>query len=420
MKIVLFSIGTRGDIEPFLAVGELLKRKGHQVICSFPEQFRSLANDTGLAFFPLSREFLELIEGDDAKMAMGGKVSILRKIGAYIRLYRLSEGVNRELVLQQKELIEEEHPDRIIYGGKAIYPLVWGLSHPGLSVFLSPMPCLTLYTKERPHVGFKGQYGPWFNRLTYIFANYGLIRHAVSTTKRAGIHPPVKGKEIRRELYTRKMIFLVSSTIFPRPDYWPSNAMVLGYHERNKKDNWTPGAELMTFLNTHNKVLFITFGSMTSPEPEEKISIILKSLQKHNIPSIINTSSGGLTRPETYDDKLIHFVESIPYDWIFPRVYGVIHHGGSGTTQTALKYGCASLVIPHILDQFMWNTFVADLGAGPLGVEISKLTEKKFEPRLLDLYQNESYKANALELSDKMSKEDWEAELVEMITGMKK
>lgn len=415
MKIVLFSIGSRGDIEPFLALGELLKSKGHQVICSFPENFRSLAIDTALEFFPLSEEFLELIEGDEAKMAMGGKG--LKKIGAMIRLYKLSKGVNKELVIQQKELIDKEQPDRILYGGKAIYPLIWGLSHPGRSIFISPVPCLTLYTKEHPHIGFKGKHGPAFNKLTYTLANLGLTKHVISTMKRAGLHLGVNGREIKRELHTRKTIYLVSSTIFPRPDYWPPNARVLGYYERNKKDIWTPDAELLTFLKTHKKVLLITFGSMTNPEPEEKTSVILKSLRKHNIPAIVNTSSGGLTKPKTYDNKLIHFVERIPYDWIFPRIYGVIHHGGSGTTQTALKYGCASLVIPHIIDQFMWNTFVDDLGAGPFGVAINKLTEKNFEPKLLDLFQKESYKTKALELSEKMSKEDWEAELLEMITG---
>ena len=157
MKIILFSIGSRGDIEPFLTLGELLKSQGHQVICSFPEHFGSLADDTGLEFFPLSREFRELLEGNDAKMAMGGKG--LKKIGAMIRLYRLSERVNKELVLQQKALIDREQPDRILYGGKAVYPLVWGLSHPGHSIFISPVPCLTLYTKEHPHIGFKGKHG---------------------------------------------------------------------------------------------------------------------------------------------------------------------------------------------------------------------------------------------------------------------
>ena len=415
MKIVLFSIGSRGDIEPFLTLGELLKRKGHEIICSFPEQFRHLVDDTGLDFFPLSERFIELIEGDDAKLSMGGKG--LQKVAAMLRLYKLSEGVNRELVLQEKELIDKENPDRVIYGGKAVYPVAWGIKNPNRSIFLSPVPCLTLYTAEYPHLGFKGKHGPAVNKITYNLANFGLIKHIISTMKGAGMQQVLNGKEVKNELLKRKTCYLVSSTIFPRPDYWPANAKVLGYHERDKQNAWTPSMELLAFLKTHKKILLITFGSMTNPNPEEKTSIILKVLQKNNIPAIINTSSGGITKPETYDRTLIHFVDSIPYDWIFPKVYGVIHHGGSGTTQTALKYGCASLVIPHIIDQFLWSTFVESLGAGPSGLAISKLTEKKLEPRLLDLYQNETYKIKAKELGDKICKEDWEDELIEMITG---
>jgi UDP:flavonoid glycosyltransferase YjiC (YdhE family) len=50
MKIILLSIGTRGDMEPFLAIGELLKERGHQVICAFPGQFRELAEDSEMEF----------------------------------------------------------------------------------------------------------------------------------------------------------------------------------------------------------------------------------------------------------------------------------------------------------------------------------------------------------------------------------
>ena len=180
--------------------------------------------------------------------------------------------------------------------------------------------------------------------------------------------------------------------------------------------NWKPEPELNAFLGTHKKILFITFGSMTNPEPEENTSLFLEILQKNKIPAIINTSFGGLTEPDEYDRELFYFVKNIPYDWIFPRVYGVIHHGGAGTTQTALKYGCASLIIPHIIDQFMWNTAVHDLGAGPLGVKISKLKKENFEPILLDLYQNESYKSKAMEIGMKMKEENWEAELLDIIT----
>lgn len=97
---------------------------------------------------------------------------------------------------------------------------------------------------------------------------------------------------------------------------------------------------------------------MINNDPTEKTKIILNILQRNGIPAIINTASGGLVEPENYDKEQFYFVNRIPYDWVFPKLYAVIHHGGSGTTHTAIKYGCASLIIPHIIDQYVWNKIV--------------------------------------------------------------
>jgi UDP:flavonoid glycosyltransferase YjiC (YdhE family) len=77
MKIILISIGTRGDMEPFLAVGELLKENGHQVLCAFPEQFRNLAKDWQLEFASLGPKFIDLSESEVGKAVMGGSESSL-------------------------------------------------------------------------------------------------------------------------------------------------------------------------------------------------------------------------------------------------------------------------------------------------------------------------------------------------------
>ena len=71
MKIILISVGTRGDMEPFLAIGEILKEKGHQVICAFPEQFRNLVEDTDMEFASLGTKFIQMLESDLGKAAMG-------------------------------------------------------------------------------------------------------------------------------------------------------------------------------------------------------------------------------------------------------------------------------------------------------------------------------------------------------------
>lgn len=100
IKIILISVGTRGDMEPFLSIGEILKEKGHQVICAFPEQFKTIAEESDLEFASLGPKFIELLESEDGKAAMGGSGSGFRKLVAYIRLASHQTDANKELVHQ--------------------------------------------------------------------------------------------------------------------------------------------------------------------------------------------------------------------------------------------------------------------------------------------------------------------------------
>ena len=179
--------------------------------------------------------------------------------------------------------------------------------------------------------------------------------------------------------------------------------------------HWQPDKNLTDYLEKHNKILFITFGSMINTEPGKNTKIILDILERNKIPAIINTASGGLAKPDRFNFELIHFVSQIPYEWIFPKTYGVIHHGGSGTTHLALKNGCATMIIPHIIDQFVWNNIISDLGVGPKGIKIGKINTKNLEPKILDLLNNTDYKKKSEQIGNQMDKEDFKEELYNSI-----
>jgi sterol 3beta-glucosyltransferase len=142
---------------------------------------------------------------------------------------------------------------------------------------------------------------------------------------------------------------------------------------------------------------------------------IIEILERNHIPAIINTASGGLIKPEKYDTERLHFVSQMPYDWIFPKIYGVIHHGGSGTTHLALQHGCATLIIPHIIDQFIWDKIGYDLGVGPKGIKINKISTKNLEPKILELVNNSSFKKKAVQVASQMRKENFREEIYKSI-----
>lgn len=414
MKILLISIGTRGDMEPFLAIGDTLKEKGHKVLCAFPEHFRSLAKESNIEFASLGKKYTKLLNSDAWKAFMGGSSTGLRKLFSLISLSIESSQINKELIFKQYEIIKKERPDRILYNGKSIYPIIWEINNRGKTILISPVPYIH-YVKDHTHVAFHSNFGSFFNKLTYSFADFGLVITIIIAIKWLNIQRKITQRKIKKTISSRKVIYTISPTLFPKPEYWNKNIKVLGYHERDKTINWKPEKNLEKYMAKHNKILFITFGSMANPNPEKKTNVILDILEKHNIPAIINTASGGLIKPTKYNTKLFHFVKQVPYDWIFPKIYAVIHHGGSGTTHTAIKHGCATMIIPHIIDQYAWNNLVSELGIGPVGIAISKIKSKNLEPKILDLFLNQSYKIKAHKISKKIKEENFKEKLYDTI-----
>lgn len=416
MKILLTAIGTRGDVEPFLAIAELLDQKGHDVICCFPEQFRKITMDSDFKFVGLTSKFLEMMESKEGKIAMGGKANFLAKIRAYYVLYKRAKVINKIFCKEQHDLIKIENPDKIIYHIKASYPLIHEALYPGKTILVSPIPYMVHPVNEHAHIGFKSL-GKFWNKLTYKLANWGLLKNVQSGTKGLYDRKLVTSKKILAILPTTKTIYTISPFLFKQPSYWNNNVKILGYHERNKMLNWKPSDSLLEFIKDNKHILFITFGSMVNENPEKKTQFIVNVLEKLKIPTLINTGEGGLMEVENYDKELIHFVSNIPYDWLLPQVTNMIHHGGSGTTHMAMKYGCPSLIIPHIIDQFLWNELNSSLGIGPKGVSISTLNERNFESLLRELMNNPSFKEKASEASQQINNENLQSELYEFITS---
>jgi len=416
MKAILFSIGTRGDIEPFLAIAQLLSSKKWDVLCVFPEQFRETVQQMGIPFKGFDKDFLELLDSEEAKKFMGGQGSFFQRLGYLIKMSKVGIKLSKKMTDFQHRIQLEEEPDRIIYHPKCNIAIVWGMANPGKSIMVSPIPFMA---HPIDHINALGNnYGKYLNRFSFWITNtikavvikrisrhyrkyYGEIKITASSIKKVML-------EIEKTFYT------ISPSLFPPPHYWPSQAKVIGHYERVKTVNWQPDVCLINFLERHEKILFITFGSMSNSNPREKTRIIIDVLKKHNFAAIINTSWGGLEKTDDHPENII-FVNNIPYNWIFPKIYAVIHHGGAGTTHTALKYGCPSLLIPHILDQPYWSKTISGLLLGPEGIPIKKFSKEKFEYSLIDLMNNQTYKNNAALISGKMKDETNIEKLYDMI-----
>ena len=414
MKILLIAVGTRGDIEPFLAIAELLDKKGHHIICCFPEQLRKITADSGFPFVGLTPKYLEMLESKEGLIAMGGKANLFQKIRAYYMLYNKAGIVNKIMSIEQNKLISSEQPDKIIYHIKANYPLIYETINPNKTILISPIPYMVHTVKEHAHIGFKNM-GGFINKLTYKLAKLGLLKNVINATDGLYNKKEISSKQISLALVKGKTIYTISPFLFNEPEYWAKNIKVLGYHERDKTSNWKLDDSLQKFIKTHDTILFITFGSMVNAEPVKKTKLITNVIEKLNIPAIINIGGGGLLKPNNFDSKLIHFVSSIPYDWLLPQIDYMVHHGGSGTTHMAIKYNCPSLIIPHIIDQFLWNDINYKKGLGPKGIPINQITEENLKPLIAELIENEVYKENSFKAMKEMKKENLKSELYNFI-----
>lgn len=404
MKVLLMVVGTRGDLEPFLAIGEKLQQQGHELIYCAPAQLGPLVSDS--EFIPLSPAFLNMLDSPQGRALMNGKLSFVAKAKAALALAKVGIKVDKELSRQQFEALERVQPDWVICHPKCSAPLPW-TEHRGRKLtYLSPIPYYVHSDERRPHTGINGNFGPLLNRLTYRLINFALTCSIAGAAR--GPYQPFRmtRKRIANALLRVQFEYAISPSLYPRNPHWPANVQVVGFSSRvsYREDS---DSELRGFLARHPRVLLLTFGSMISADPEGTSRILYECIEESGVPVVVNTAAGGLVplEPYTNHEKFL-FVGSADYRVVLDQAVGIIHHGGSGTTHLGLRHGCPTLVVPHVFDQFTWGALIEDLGVGPAPLAVNKLTKAKVRQRLKDLLENPHYQANAQRIAEAMMSEN--------------
>jgi hypothetical protein len=196
-----------------------------------------------------------------------------------------------------------------------------------------------------------------------------------------------------------------SPSFVPTPQDWPKQCRVVGAFMKDIDDahvNEEEFKDVISWLHSGSKPVFIGFGSMIIDDTTKLSAIIMGAAKKNNCRILVQS---GWAAMDVSKEPLCHNVGPCSHDWLLPRCCAVIHHGGAGTTAAGLRHGLPTFVCPFFADQFMWGEMVQRASVGPSPVPVSKLTEEILVGKLTEL-TSETTIANAKDLARKMSEEN--------------
>jgi len=364
MQVTNTTGGSRGEVQPYVALGLGLKAVGHEVCIATPGPYEGLVRDRGLGFHPISGDPHQLV----AELLDEGN----NPIGFARRFRRVLEPLMEQNL--QEYLTACRDAEAIVYSpvGFLGYYVAEALRVPRVGAALYPLFSRTRYFpssivpigKLRPRKTFSGLY----NYLTYLFSEqlfWQSFRTPATTAikdhlrRSTGFWGPFGEMARQRE----PILYGWSPSVLPQPPDWGGWLHTTGYWFLERRGEWQAPQELTDFLDSGPPPIFIGFGSMNNIDPERLTDIVLRALELTGQRGILDTGWGGMGDADL--PNTVFRVEDLPHDWLFERVTAAVHHGGAGTTSASLRAGIPTVVVPFFADQPFWGWRVAELGVGP-------------------------------------------------------
>ena len=407
-RALICTYGTRGDVEPSLALAKALQTEGVEVLVATSVRFQDWIEAMGIACYPMSDESLAIIETPDGKILLEGGVSLFKRIATINRLKKQAHPINDELMRQTWEATRDFKPDFIVY-----HPKLFAAPHVaeklGIPAFLAVFQPVVVPTSAFPPAGLPRIPLPGCNRLSYqlVHLSFSIFRKAISRFRQEILDlPPIhRAREVLfpAAMGTIPVLHAFSHHVLPRPDDWPDHAIMTGYWRLDKGTGYTPPPKLAAFIEAEPPPVFIGFGSMTSADPKELGQLVTGALRKAGQRGVVARGWADLA-VDTADDIMV--IEPTPYDWLFPQMAAVVHHGGAGTTAEGFHAGVPCAICPFFGDQPSWARISVDLGVGATPVPRHKLTEDTLAAAIDEAVSTPALRSNAKVLAGKLAAEN--------------
>ena len=385
MKIVVATIGSRGDVQPYINLCQGLQEAGHEVVLATNPTLCPLAASHGVASVPV---------GPAVDMGAEGARLLAQSFN------NMWLGMIRVIQLGAR-LVEEAYPDvlRVCQGASLVIASDTGSGIAEAERLNLPWVSATLQPARIPIANTTP------SRLgRFVWAIMGRLFVAPTNRFRRRVGaPPVR--DITSMMSTRLILLPVSRHVAPPNPSWPRQVHQTGYWFARPQEGWQPPRSLLEFLEDGEKPIAVSLGvmSMSGKQARKGAEIVIGALERAKARAIIqgwDEALRGLEIPRT-----VHHVGAMPHSWLFDRVGTVIHHGGFGTTAAVLRAGLPGIVVPHVIDQFYWGQRVMELGVGPRFLPRGKLNVENLSAAILQVRSDRPMQERASELGKKIQSE---------------
>ncbi|HEU4325147.1 MAG TPA: glycosyltransferase [Roseiflexaceae bacterium] len=372
MNITLLAVGSRGDVQPALALGVALRQGGHSVRIGSYAQFAGLAAEHGLAFTPIAGDIAALLQSEEGRTTVESRNPL--------RLLRLIRDTLRATAEQSRAdiLAACAEAEALVSFGAFYYavaavaavrrvPHITAQLQPLLPTAAFPAPLLpappvrAAAVNRRSHelseLLFWQALRPQVNQLRADFGLPPLPWHPTLTADIQAGQPA---------------LYAYSRLVVPTPADWPASARVTGFWFLDAPGHYVPPDDLAAFLAEGEPPVYIGFGSMNTRDPRRTADLALRALELSGRRGVLMRGWGGLDAADLPPN--VRMIDGAPHDWLFPRTAAVVHHGGAGTTAAGLRAGVPSVIVPFFVDQPFWAERVAALGVGPTPIPRARLT----------------------------------------------
>jgi len=393
MRIALSAVGTRGDVQPMIALGLALRARGHDVRLAAPPDFHDATIDAGLPFFPVGQDVHEMVT-----------VTCRDMVRRPLAPLRVMDDVVR---LQFEDLRKACEGAELLVGGgiQAAAPSIaeW-LDIPYFYAAYCPV---VLRSHEHPAPLFRKQERSgaanllswWACERLFDFVMLGRVNRERA---KLGLAPV---KRIYDYAFRSGRMLLATDPILVGPPSDGRDGVVTTgfwyYDDATGLEGLDP--ELRRFLDAGPPPVYVGFGSMPSEDPVGLTRKIVEAVAASGERAVLHRGWAGLGGIDLPDS--IHVVGSVSHPQLFARVAAVVHHGGAGTTANALRAGVPQVVVPHILDQFYWADRVRRLGVGPPAPSMRKLDVARLARAIRTAAQSAGLRDRAHETATQIERE---------------